>query len=105
MITTSNTECTVFMQNFSYYKYKVIRFQYSTDAGETWKHNPQNIDTSRSLIVTNVKNGDKEMGITPFMIQCIGDIACIMLIDDNNENSCISINEGNTRVIYDVVAI
>ena len=107
MITTSNTECTVFLQDFTRIKLQVTDFQYSIDSGETWERNPKTIDTSRSLMVTSTKSEKQEQGITLMYAQCVGngDVNCLIALDEANINTSILIIEGNVRILYDVVML
>jgi hypothetical protein len=107
MIITTNTECTVFLNDFTRIKLKVTGFQYSIDSGETWESNPKTIDTSRSLMVTSAKSEKQELGITLMYAQCVGfgDVNCLIALDEANINTSILIIEGNIRILYDVVMI
>jgi hypothetical protein len=107
MIITSNTECNVFLNDFTRIKLRVTDFQYSIDSGETWVQNPQSIDTSRSLMVTSATSEKQEQGITLMYAQCVGfcDVDCVITLDEANINTTILIIEGNNRILYEVVII
>jgi len=100
MIITTNTECTIFLNDYKDYKFNVIEFGVSKNSGRTWARNPTNVDTSMNLIVTNVIVEEKEPGVKSFYLECNGNVKCIVIFDEKKDSNTIQVEDGNIKVWY-----
>lgn len=102
MVITSNTECTIFMNDFRDHKFDVLEFAVSENFGKSWNRDPKDMDTTMNLMVTNAKSEQVELGVTSILLDCAGNVKCVLTFDQNKDTATIEIKDQNLIVLYNV---
>lgn len=103
MIITTKNECTIFLNDFREVKFKIPSFEYSINSGTSWVSNPNDIDISRSLMVSDIKQEKDASGFTTIHIECGGYTNCVLVIHEESKSYKLIIAESDTRILCEMI--